>query len=65
MMKDEFFAGRFMVEVRGLYPVWINLSCDDVDIAHIRHDELADLQFVLQRAVACAKQKLGDAGGEV
>ena len=59
-------AGKFSIEVSQAHPVWCQLIYDGHSLErNIRHDELADLQHVLSRAIAEAKRNLKQYASEV
>lgn len=55
-----FKAGAFEVSVYEPYPCWVKITRNGKDIAQLHHKELADLQFVLERAKHEAMRKLGE-----
>lgn len=62
---NRYNAGRFEVEVSGPYPVWVGIRYDGQEIARLRHDEIADLLYVVKRAKNAARNALGDDSDEV
>jgi hypothetical protein len=52
-------AGKFTVEVSAPYPCWVRIKYDGQEIHGIRHTELRDLQFSIDRAMAEARSRLG------
>lgn len=54
-------AGEFTAEVYGPYPCWVTIRYkDEVVVQTLRHDELQDLAYVVRRAMAEARRRLGD-----
>lgn len=56
-------AGKFEVEVaEGGYPVWVKLKYCGDDLPSLHHKELADLEYVVRRAIWAAKMELQRSG---
>lgn len=52
-------AGNFEIYVSDPHPCWVQILYRNETIANIRHDEIIDLQFALERAKQEAIRKLG------
>lgn len=57
-------AGKFELKLTDPYPVWCVLMHRGEAIVRFPHTELADLQFIVQRAMVEARQKLPDSDKE-
>lgn len=57
-MYNEHIVGPFTVEITGPYPVWITITYNDKQIYHIRHTELRDLEYAIQRAIKDTRDAL-------
>lgn len=51
-------AGEFEILVSNPHPCWISVSYRGKEVMRFRHDEIADLDFALQRARSDASRKL-------
>ena len=58
-------AGRFQIDVSEPYPVWCTITYDKRRLCNIRHDELSDLKYAVDRAIQEAAVKLGKDNIEV
>lgn len=52
-------GGSFEVDVEGPYPCFVIVRYNNQRAFSIRHTELRDLEFVVKRAIAEARMKLG------
>jgi hypothetical protein len=51
--------GNWTIEAwTGGYPVWCFLSYEGKEINHIRHTDLVDLQYAVERLIATARNNL-------
>lgn len=51
-------AGKFAIEVSPPHPCWCRLTYGDKILLTFRHDEIRDLEFVVDRAKADAERQL-------
>lgn len=58
-------AGNFEIEVTGPHPCWLRLAYEGRTLLTIRHNEIRDLEFVIDRAKAEAKRRLGNDADEI
>jgi hypothetical protein len=58
-------AGKFSVEISEPHPCWVRILYDGQEIHGVRHTELRDLQFAIDRAIADARRKLGKDAHEI
>jgi hypothetical protein len=59
-MMKTFAAGEFVIEVSDPHPCWVRIAYDG-SLLTLRHDQIVDLQFVLERARQEVIRKLGPA----
>lgn len=62
---SNFKVGSFEVSVGGPYPVFVTIGRGDQVIHNIRHDELADLAYAVDRAMRDARCLLKHEASEV
>lgn len=62
-MKKQ--VGNFTGEVNGPYPCWVEINYDGQVIKGIRHNEIADLEYLVKRLKKEAKLLLKDDAGQV
>lgn len=48
-------AGKIEIEVSAPYPCWCVVRVEGVEVARLHHRDLADLEYVAQRARVEAK----------
>ena len=58
-------AGDFEVYVSNPYPVSIDIKYNDQTISGVRHDELSDLKYAVDKAMQEARLKLKGREGEI
>lgn len=65
MPQDTAKAGDFEIEVTGPYPAWCEIRYGAQRIGTIRHTELSDLRYAVEKAMQIARMKLGKDANEV
>lgn len=53
-------AGELELRVNGPYPCYVEVSYRDEHWGSIRHDELSDLKYAVEKAMQEARLKLGE-----
>lgn len=58
-------VGPFEIEITGPHPCWVTIKYADMELYHIRHTELRDLQYAVGRAIQTCRNLLGTHGHEM
>jgi hypothetical protein len=56
--RNRMAVGKWNIEVSGPYPCWCRITYDDQEIHSVRHTELRDLEYALQRAIKECRDRL-------